>query len=145
MRYKVITLMVLFLVALPWTVEAGEWNEVYWDTGDFKAPMPGDLTDLDSILVLDTIWHDYDSIGIFKPNDTTVFDLPLLQWKDQFGRTWELAPDSTPIWDHSAGYFMEGSIESLNGNGLSPANWIAPKIIGWEPKLVFRLVEEEKP
>ena len=130
---KSIIILTVLLVALPWTVEAGEWNEVYWDTGDFKAPMPGDLTDLDSILVLDTIWHDYDSIGIFKPNDTTVFDLPLLQWKDQFGRTWELVADSTPIWNRLRS----------DDSGTSPAIWIEPKIIGWEPKLVFRLVEEE--
>jgi len=107
-------------------------TEVYWDTGDFKPPMPGKLI-VCSVKVVDSaVW--FDTLDLFKPNDTTVFDLPYLQWKDQFGRTWELVADSTPIWNRLRS----------DDSGTSIAIWIEPKIIGWEPKLVFRLVEEEK-
>ena len=103
-------------------------TEVYWDTGDFKPPMPGKLI-VCSVKVVDSaVW--FDTLDLFKPNDTTVFDLPYLQWKDQFGRTWELVADSTPIWNN-----LYKDNRTLG--------YMEPKIIGWEPKLVFRLVEEE--
>jgi len=115
------------------------------DTTAFIIPFPIDSVeiwqnDIDSNVTFfdDLIGETIRDTGLFYPNDTIVFDTPYIRWKDQFGRTWELVADSTPVIEYRCGC---GKLQSECGH----LSIVLPDTVGWEPKLVFRLVEEEKP